>query len=156
MLPNFLQASSHVVQRSAQPPRDSPNVLIWHALILTTACSALEQCWASCRAQALDLLKRGWPPGDSARYDPDHALVLCRMHAFTPGLLFLYEQLRLFREVLHVRSHMGFQPTRKAGLLFSSSAVRRVHTSIPGLLFVYEQLCLLQEDRAHAPHCWCS
>ena len=55
------------------------------------------------RDQALELLKRGWPPGDSPRYDADHALVLCRMHAFTPGLLFLYEQLRLFREVLHVR-----------------------------------------------------
>ena len=71
----------------------------------------------SCRAQALDLLKRGWPPGDSARYDPDHALVLCRMHAFTPGLLFLYEQLRLFREVLHVRSHLGVQPIQRAGFL---------------------------------------
>ena len=58
---------------------------------------------AAGRDQALELLKRGWPPGEAPGYDADHALVLCRMHAFTPGLLFLYEQLRLFREVLHVR-----------------------------------------------------
>lgn len=53
-----------------------------------------------CREQALELLKRGWPAGDDPRYDPDHALMLCRMMAFRPGLTFLYEHLRLFREVL--------------------------------------------------------
>lgn len=54
------------------------------------------------REQALELLKRGWPAGDEARYDPDHALMLCRMMNFRPGLTFLYENLRLFREVLQV------------------------------------------------------
>ena len=56
-----------------------------------------------CREQALELLRRGWPPGDEPRYDPDHALMLCRMAGFKPGLIFLYESLRLFREVLQVR-----------------------------------------------------
>ena len=56
-----------------------------------------------CREQALELLKRGWPPGDEPRYDPDHALMLCRMAGFKLGLIFLYENLRLFREVLQVR-----------------------------------------------------
>ena len=56
-----------------------------------------------CREQALELLKRGWPPGDEPRYDPDHALMLCRMAGFKAGLIFLYENLRLFREVLQVR-----------------------------------------------------
>ena len=54
------------------------------------------------REQALELLRRGWPPGDEPRYDPDHALMLCRMAGFKPGLIFLYENLRLFREVLQV------------------------------------------------------
>ncbi len=63
-----------------------------------------------CREQALELLKRGWPPGDEPRYDPDHALMLCRMAGFKLGLIFLYENLRLFREVLQVRRgnpHIG-------------------------------------------------
>ena len=58
----------------------------------------------NCRDKALELLKRGWPPGDEPRYDPDHVLVLCRMAGFQPGLLHLYEHLRLFREVLRVRA----------------------------------------------------
>ena len=56
----------------------------------------------------MELLKRGWPAGDEPRYDPDHALMLCRMMAFRPGLCFLYENLRLFREVLQVRRTSTF------------------------------------------------
>ncbi|CAK0785749.1 hypothetical protein CVIRNUC_008960 [Coccomyxa viridis] len=59
------------------------------------------------REQALELLRRGWPPGDEPRYDPDHALMLCRMAGFKPGLIFLYENLRLFREVLQVLMSAG-------------------------------------------------
>ena len=54
------------------------------------------------REQALELLKRGWQPGGEAAYDPDDVLVVCRTHAFQEGLMFLYEKLRLFREVLQV------------------------------------------------------
>ena len=64
-----------------------------------------EHSWEHCREQALELLRRGWPPGDEPRYDPDHALMLCRMAGFKPGLIFLYEKLRLFREVLQVCRH---------------------------------------------------
>ena len=50
----------------------------------------------------MELLRRGWPLGEESKYDVNHALVLCRMHGFSPGLLFLYEHMRLFREVLQV------------------------------------------------------
>ncbi|GIM12899.1 hypothetical protein Vretimale_16129 [Volvox reticuliferus] len=67
-------------------------------------------------AKALDLLARGWPPHVhlpdpssgaaydtyGPAYDPDHALVLCRLHGFRKGLLFLYDRLRLPREALQV------------------------------------------------------
>lgn len=35
-------------------------------------------------------------------YDAEHALVLCRLADFGPGLVFLYEKQRLYREVLQV------------------------------------------------------
>ena len=35
-------------------------------------------------------------------YDPNHALLLCRMMHFKEGLVFLYDKLRLYREVLQV------------------------------------------------------
>ena len=63
------------------------------------------------REAALDLLKRGWPLGEESKYDTNHALVLCRMHGFSPGLRFLYEHMRLFREVLQVLLHAN-QPKR--------------------------------------------
>jgi vacuolar protein sorting-associated protein 11 len=50
-------------------------------------------------------LKRGWPGGEDPLLDPDHVLLLCRIHNFREGLIFLYESLRLFREVLQV--HMA-------------------------------------------------
>lgn len=56
-----------------------------------------------CREQAEELLRRGWPGGAEARYDAGAAAVLCRMRRFTPGLLFLYDRMRLHREVLQVR-----------------------------------------------------
>lgn len=59
------------------------------------------------REAALDLLKRGWPLGEESKYDTNHALVLCRMHGFSPGLRFLYEHMRLFREVLQVHMAAG-------------------------------------------------
>ncbi|EFN56788.1 hypothetical protein CHLNCDRAFT_144280 [Chlorella variabilis] len=62
--------------------------------------------------EALDLLKRGWPPGEEAAYDVNYALVACRMRAFRPGLLFLYEvwgvgNLRLYREAAAVLMDAG-------------------------------------------------
>ena len=51
----------------------------------------------------MELLKRGWPAGEEPRYDADAVLVLCRMRDFRDGLLFLYERMRLFREVMQAR-----------------------------------------------------
>jgi len=62
------------------------------------------------REKALELLRRGWPAGDEPRYDPDHALVLCRLAAYRPGLVLLYENMRLFREVLRVRPRSPARP----------------------------------------------
>lgn len=55
-----------------------------------------------CREQAMELLKRGWLPGEVPRYNADKVLILCQTHGFKAGLKFLYEKLRLFREVLRV------------------------------------------------------
>ena len=49
------------------------------------------------RAQAMDLLRRGWPPGSEPSYDVGEALVTCRTHAFHQGIVFLYESGGLFR-----------------------------------------------------------
>lgn len=55
------------------------------------------------RAKALVLLNLGWGPHEqSPQYDVDLALVLCQMHKFRDGLLFLYEKLKLYKEVLAV------------------------------------------------------
>ncbi|KAG1673844.1 hypothetical protein FOA52_012869 [Chlamydomonas sp. UWO 241] len=56
------------------------------------------------RARAVELLQSGWPhhTPDHPKYDPDHALVLCRLHGCSEGLVFLYDRLRLYRELLQV------------------------------------------------------
>ncbi|GBG75387.1 hypothetical protein CBR_g20017 [Chara braunii] len=55
------------------------------------------------RQKALQLLKTGWAvPGQQPNYDVDLALVLCQMHNFEPGLLFLYERMHLYKEVMAV------------------------------------------------------
>lgn len=53
-------------------------------------------------AEALDLLKRGWPPGQDPAYDVDRALTTCRLHEFHQGLVFLYTNRRDFREAAAV------------------------------------------------------
>eukprot|EP00878_Enallax_costatus_P016671 GHUV01017491.1.p1 GENE.GHUV01017491.1~~GHUV01017491.1.p1 ORF type:complete len:607 (+),score=167.44 GHUV01017491.1:135-1823(+) len=55
------------------------------------------------RDKARDLLQRGWQPHmQQPKYDPEHALVLCRQHNYRPGLVLLYDKKRLHREVLAV------------------------------------------------------
>jgi hypothetical protein len=50
--------------------------------------------------KALSLLKTGWPTHEpQPKYDPDLAVVLCQMHGFREGRLFLYEKMRLYKEV---------------------------------------------------------
>ncbi|KAL2635425.1 hypothetical protein R1flu_006904 [Riccia fluitans] len=53
--------------------------------------------------KALALLKNGWGPHEQQpRYDVDLALVLSQMHNFRDGLLFLYEKMKLYKEVMNV------------------------------------------------------
>lgn len=59
------------------------------------------------RAAALELLKNGWPQGGAPRYDPDHAVVLCKLHRFQPGMLLLFERLKLYHEVLRCYMEAG-------------------------------------------------
>ncbi|KAJ7570925.1 hypothetical protein O6H91_01G140100 [Diphasiastrum complanatum] len=53
------------------------------------------------RKKGLDLLKRGWGIDDEKpSYDADLAVVLCEIHRFREGLLFLYEKMKLYKEVM--------------------------------------------------------
>lgn len=55
------------------------------------------------RAKALELLQQGWPSsGSTPRYNPEHSLMLCRIYHFKEGLVFLYDRLRLYKEVMQV------------------------------------------------------
>jgi hypothetical protein len=54
------------------------------------------------RAEALELLRRGWVPGEAPAYDADRALTVCRRRAFPEGLVFLYGRLRRHREAAAV------------------------------------------------------
>ena len=53
-------------------------------------------------AKVTTLLRSGWPPGGSPRYDAEAALVLCRLHGFVEGSVLLCERLSLFSEALAV------------------------------------------------------
>jgi hypothetical protein len=69
-------------------------------------------------AAALALLREAWPAGGPPRYDAAHALVLCQTRQHSGGLLFLYERLRLYPQLL--RCYMDARDAR--GLL--DAAVR--------------------------------
>lgn len=58
--------------------------------------------------KALNLLREGWATRESPKYDSEHVLVLCRMHGFKRGLVFLYERKGLLREVLQVYKKNSF------------------------------------------------
>ncbi|KAJ6811689.1 vacuolar protein-sorting-associated protein 11-like protein [Iris pallida] len=51
--------------------------------------------------KGLALLKSAWPSDtDNPLYDVDLAIILCEMNAFKDGLLFLYEKMKLYKEVI--------------------------------------------------------
>ena len=53
------------------------------------------------RMKGLALLKSAWTSEmQDPLYDVDLALILCNTHAFKDGLLFLYEKLKLYKEVI--------------------------------------------------------
>nr|XP_043629208.1 vacuolar protein-sorting-associated protein 11 homolog [Erigeron canadensis] len=58
--------------------------------------------------KGLLLLKSAWPSDqEQPLYDVDLAIILCEMNAFKEGLLYLYEKLKLYKEVIacYMRSH---------------------------------------------------
>ncbi|KAF9589980.1 hypothetical protein IFM89_029717 [Coptis chinensis] len=53
------------------------------------------------RERGLILLKNAWPSElENPLYDVDLAIILCEMNAFKEGLLFLYEKMKLYKEVI--------------------------------------------------------
>ncbi|PIN17534.1 Vacuolar assembly/sorting protein PEP5/VPS11 [Handroanthus impetiginosus] len=53
------------------------------------------------RQKGLLLLKSAWPPEqEQPLYDVDLAIILCEMNSFKEGLLYLYEKLKLYKEVI--------------------------------------------------------
>ncbi|OWM75442.1 hypothetical protein CDL15_Pgr021606 [Punica granatum] len=53
------------------------------------------------REKGLQLLKSAWPSDmEHPLYDVDLAIILCEMNGFTEGLLFLYEKMKLYKEVI--------------------------------------------------------
>ena len=58
------------------------------------------------RKRALDLLRN-----PQARYDTDHVLILCQLHRFLPGILYLYEKAERYQDI--VRFHMDNNENRQ-------------------------------------------
>ncbi|XP_057954722.1 vacuolar protein-sorting-associated protein 11 homolog [Malania oleifera] len=53
------------------------------------------------REKGLCLLKNAWPSDlEHPLYDVDLAIILCEMNAFKEGLLYLYEKMKLYKEVV--------------------------------------------------------
>lgn len=53
------------------------------------------------REKGLRLLKSAWPSDlENPLYDVDLVIILCEMNAFKEGLLFLYEKMKLYKEVI--------------------------------------------------------
>ena len=111
-------------------------------ILCSLACGlipAMHPC--ACSDEAMELLRRGWPPGEDPKYDTNHALVLCRMHNFRPGLIFLYEHMRLFREVMQVRNRLQSHSPAYWGH-GPCAGCAACKTSAPGLIFLYEHVRL--------------
>lgn len=52
--------------------------------------------------EAMDLLQQGWQAGEEPAYDVDRTLTMCKIHSFDDGLVFLYTNLRMYREAAAV------------------------------------------------------
>ncbi|KAJ7960261.1 vacuolar protein sorting 11 [Quillaja saponaria] len=70
--------------------------------------SAEEKDCQERRKKGLNLLKRAWPSElENPLYDVDLAIILCEMNGFKEGLLYLYEKMKLYKEVIacYVQTH---------------------------------------------------
>ncbi|CAN1121102.1 Vacuolar protein-sorting-associated protein 11 homolog [Linum perenne] len=63
--------------------------------------SSAEKDRTERRQKGLLLLKSSWPSDqEQPLYDVDLAIILCETNAFTEGLLYLYEKMKLYKEVI--------------------------------------------------------
>ncbi|KAJ7964711.1 vacuolar protein sorting 11 [Quillaja saponaria] len=74
--------------------------------------SAEEKDHLERRKKGLHLLKQSWPSElENPLYDVDLVIILCEMNAFKEGLLFLYEKMKLYKEVIscymQTHDHVG-------------------------------------------------
>lgn len=84
-------------------PPTPPHAAAAAAVPDLTPSPSVHACAQLRRDRARELLARGWQPHMSTpAYDPEHALVLCRLRGFSPGLLFLFDKMRMPRELLQV------------------------------------------------------
>eukprot|EP00850_Spirogloea_muscicola_P019645 SM000195S05292 [mRNA] locus=s195:175118:179324:- [translate_table: standard] len=79
--------------------------------------------------RALTLLQSAWPThAEEPAYNKDLALMLCQMAGFVPGLLLLYERMRLYKEVL--ATYMAAHDTQAS----SAAAALRMVAWLPGMV----------------------
>ena len=62
-----------------------------------SAHSAMGEEYVLRLQKAMGLLQTHWLQGCAPGYDLDHALVLCRMHDFRQGALYLLERMGLYQ-----------------------------------------------------------
>ncbi|CAA7024237.1 unnamed protein product [Microthlaspi erraticum] len=62
---------------------------------------AMEKDCTERQHKGLELLKMAWPSDqEHPLYDVDLAIILCEMNSFKEGLLYLYEKMKLYKEVI--------------------------------------------------------
>ncbi|KAI9137953.1 hypothetical protein BKA69DRAFT_1127735 [Paraphysoderma sedebokerense] len=87
--------------------------LVWNTLLEVYLMSKSER---KRRDQVMSILK-----DPKAHYDINHALVLCKMYNFTSGMLYLYEKLDLYKDILQLYIDTNdFQKVIQAALQYGS------------------------------------
>ncbi|KAL1224909.1 putative vacuolar protein-sorting-associated protein 11 [Cardamine amara subsp. amara] len=62
---------------------------------------SMEKDCTERQQKGLELLKMAWPSDlEQPFYDVDLAIILCEMNSFKEGLLYLYEKMKLYKEVI--------------------------------------------------------
>jgi len=99
LTPKLSESVTDPMAPSAPVWQDSPSAAVKQQQRLANAKEYPERL-----EKALALMKRGWPTGGSVKpkYDAQHALVICHLHSFKKGIVFLYERMQMYKEVLKV------------------------------------------------------
>nr|KYP65778.1 Vacuolar protein sorting-associated protein 11 isogeny [Cajanus cajan] len=94
------QSLMDFLEKYTNKVKDSPAQVEIHNTLLELYISN-ELNFPSMREKGLHLLKSAWPPEtEHPLYDVDLAIILCEMNAFKDGLLYLYEKMKLYKEVI--------------------------------------------------------